>query len=41
MNVAVSTEPLTKDAALTAYATRNILSTIQLEDPKTKTKPAI
>jgi hypothetical protein len=41
-NVAVSTEPLTKDAALTALnATRNILSTIQLEDPKTKAKPAI
>jgi hypothetical protein len=41
-NVAVSTEPLTRDAALTALnATRNILSTIQLEDPKTKAKPVI
>jgi hypothetical protein len=41
-NIAVSTDPLTRDAAAGALtATRNILATIQLDDPKSKSKPAI
>jgi len=41
-NIAVSTEPLTREAAETALtATRKILSTIQLDFPKTKAKPSI